>query len=251
MSPLKRSGSGWQLVALIFSLLAILNIAFAAPLQHNETNAIVLNTRTDAPIPLIPITEEEYIAYLKQYYPDTDKYIFYTNGALEQVHSFQLRNPGYFYYDNFFNSRAYFAHKKGATSKYKEQTKDTFYKTKELEVLQEGLSMPSPGDPRLHTINHMVKDATDPSQILATEDAKGVFTYRADFGPEDDNAGPPDDPIKGDTNSGSDSSASFRDPATQETTTGDTADPKDSGARSSTGAAEITDPAPKEPTVHL
>lgn len=52
------------------------------------------------------ITRDEYVAYLKKYYPKTDNYILYTGYSVDQVKAFQKANPGkgYYYYDDFFDA---------------------------------------------------------------------------------------------------------------------------------------------------
>jgi hypothetical protein len=54
----------------------------------------------------IPITKEKYEAYLKTHFPATDKYIFYTGQAKNQVIEFIDSNPnkGYNWFDSVYTA---------------------------------------------------------------------------------------------------------------------------------------------------
>ncbi|KAJ8070655.1 hypothetical protein OCU04_001026 [Sclerotinia nivalis] len=245
---------GVSLTALIFFLLSILNIAIGAPLSQNGVSEKSLTARA---VKGSTITVNEYMAYLQQYYPKTDQYIEYSGYSEPQVKAFQAKNPGYYYYDDFFNAanpnshwdEAFGADKreddaeasgeaisKVATDKitvfgaaqWETAGAASFYATTEAKI---NLVRLASGD--LKSINHMAKDATDLSEIMATEDAKGLH-YNAGYteGTANNSEAYCDTPEcdSPETNSERSSSASnsvYGDPAAQETPIGDPADPHD------------------------
>lgn len=192
-------------------LLSILNIAIATPLPQNDVAVKSLATRGSPP-PIFPdepsgpqITLEEYVAYLRKYYPDTDKYIEYSGNSENQVKAFKAKNPGYYYYEDFFNAETskhyYTAFPKkedrmddgeasgtaisivatkqitvfGAAD-YQTLGPNSFYTKTEVKTNKAALK-----SGRLQSINHMAKDATHPSQIMAKEDANGKLTYQPSY----------------------------------------------------------------------
>lgn len=228
-------------------LLLILDIAIATPLPQNGVGVKSLAARG---VQGTQITLDEYIAYLKQYYPDTDKYIEYSGGSKDQVENFQKNNPGYYYYEDFFDgdTSAHFytafplsddrlddgeasseaiskvATKQitvfGAVEYQTEEGKSSFYTNFEAPSNIEGVK-----SGRLESINHMVKDATDPSQILAKEDGEGVITYQPGYEEGTPNASPPiEEPSTSNPDSDPESDPDlppYGDPANKETTTGE------------------------------
>lgn len=152
------------------------------------------------------------MTYLKKYYPNTDNYIEYNGNSESQVRAFQAQNPGYYYYEDFFNadkSKHYYtdfpakdnrmddgeasgtAISKVATGKitvfgaahWQTLGTNSFYATTEAKANQEGVRIK-----RLQSINHMVKGATKPTQILAKEDGEGKFTYQSGYTKDTTNA---------------------------------------------------------------
>ncbi|OAK95733.1 hypothetical protein IQ06DRAFT_352017 [Phaeosphaeriaceae sp. SRC1lsM3a] len=152
------------------------------------------------------ITEQEYIDYLKKYYPNTDKYMLYSANSDNQAFNFQSSNAGYFYYEDFFNA--------GVSQHYAEafpphpdnsecwrmddgeassiaiakvasgdvivfgavewQTKGpkSFFATKEVDKLRDSIRAGT-----LSKITHMLKDATTREEVLATEDVDGKQSF--------------------------------------------------------------------------
>jgi len=237
-------------------LLSILNIAVALPLPQNGVSEKSLTARAEYGS---TITVEEYMAYLQKYYPKTDQYIEYSGYSEPQVKAFQAKNPGWYAYDDFYNNQNPNSHwddafaadgrnddaeasgeaiSRTATDKitvfgaaqWKTEGASGFYATSEADI---NLARVASGD--LKSINHMAKDATDPSQIMATEDANGLH-YNAGYAEgTPNNSGAFPTKAGGDTpetnsergSSGSSSPRPYGDTATQETSTGDTATPKD------------------------
>lgn len=277
--------SNWRLsLTALFSilLLSTLDIAIAAPLPQNGVGVKSLAARgpPEGP-PKNQITLEEYVAYLRQYYPDTDKYIEYSGNSEDQVKAFQAKNPGYYYYEDFFNaekSKHYYtafpeeedrmdnAEASGeaistvatkqitvfGAAEWETLGKSSFYTTTEAEA-----NLAAVRSGRLQSINHMAKGATDPSQIMAKEDGNGKMTYQPGY-----KAGTPNnsgtfgtcnkrdasacDAPSTSESSDSGSSKPYGDTATQETHAGDTATPKDPaspGSESTSDPSETTDPA--------
>ena len=245
---------GVSLTALIFFLLSILNIAIAASLSQNGVSEKSLTARA---VKGSTITVDEYVAYLQQYYPKTDQYIEYSGYSEPQVTAFQAKNPGNYYYDDFFNANNPNSHwneafeadareddaeasgnaiSKVATDKitvfgaaqWKRAGAASFYATTEADI---NLARLASGD--LKSINHMAKDATDLSEIMATEDADGLH-YNADYTEGTANNSEPycgtpgcDSPETNSERNSSASNSAYGDPATQETPIGDTATPDD------------------------
>ena len=271
-----------SLTALFFLLLvSILDIAIAAPLPQNGVDVKSLAKRGTY------ITQAEYQAYLLQYFPNTGNYIEYTANSVDQVEAFQAKNPGYYQYADFYEAKtashpwykafegrdddAEAASKAISTvatgelmvfggADYVAKGAGSFYTTEEAPINKQGVL-----DGRLKSINHMAKDATSPSQVMAKEDGTGKFTWQPGY-----QAGTPN-------NSGSfgtctkrsaaacdapptyDNTASsqpYGDTATQETHAGDTATPQDpvsTGGESSSETSSDGDPAATDgdPDVHI
>lgn len=213
-----------RLTTLLLLLISFLNFAVAAPLPRGKDDADTsnVNKRASEAEPGPTITLQEYKDYLNKYYPLTNQYILYSGGSADQVHAFQAENPGYYYYEDFFNaykSEHYFtafaedewrmddgdassqaiaetAREKiwvfGA-AEYKSYP-GTFYTSKEAPAILDAVKN---GD--LSNINHMAKDATSTSDILATEDGDGKFTYQGSYQEGTPNASgvpdAPDDPL--------------------------------------------------------
>ncbi|KAF2675726.1 hypothetical protein K458DRAFT_323889 [Lentithecium fluviatile CBS 122367] len=203
MAPPSRFG--WPSLAAFFLLfLSLLNIATAAPLPDDHVKKTLVARKTS-------ITQERYEAYLTQYFPDTGHYLFYTGGSERQVEAFKAKNSGYYYYDDLFNahnddhpwyeafnedndeddgeasSKAMAAKASGEVLvfggiEYKGQ--NSFFTRQEIDILHKGIQ-----DGRINSINHMAKGATDPSQVMAKEDANGVFTWQDGYKEGDKNAG--------------------------------------------------------------
>jgi hypothetical protein len=174
-----RHRSLTALVSLL--LLSILNIAVASPLPQSGVSEKSLTARA---VEGSTITVDEYVDYLKKYYPKTDQYIQYSGYSEPQVVAFQAKNPGYYYYDDFFNAdnpnshwydafgadmREDDAEASGkamsmvATEKitvfgaadWRTKGAASFYATTEADI---NLARLASGD--LKSINHMAKDAT-------------------------------------------------------------------------------------------
>jgi len=207
MTPPSRFG--WASLTAIFVLfLSLLNIAVASPLLDDHVN------KTLAARAKTYITQKTYESYLKKYFPATDRYLFYSGGAKDQVKAFQAKNPGYYYYDDLFtalpedtshpwnkefsdetheddgdaSSRAIASIAKGqilvfGAIEYKTKGEISFFTKQEIDELHEGLKTG-----RITSINHMAKGATSPSQVMAKEDHNGVFTWQNGYKAGDKNA---------------------------------------------------------------
>lgn len=253
-----------------FLLLSILNSAVGSPLSQNDVGEKSLTARA---VYGSTITLEEYVAYLKKYYPKTDQYIEYSGHSEPQVKAFQAKNPGYYAYDDFFKSSnpnshwddAFEADARGddgevsgtaismvATDKitvfgaaqWKTEGPNSFYATTEA---KENLRRLASGD--IKSINHMAKDATEPSQIMATEDAEGLH-YNAGYAEgTTNNSDQPcvtpecDTPETNSEKGSSASSSVYGDTATQETPVGDIATPDDPASTDPKTTTTTTDPA--------
>jgi len=204
MPPSSRFG--WPSLTAIFLLLSLLNIATASPLPDDHVNkTLVARTQTI-------ITLERYEAYLKKYFPATDHYLFYSGKSEDQVKVFMAKNPSYYYYDNLINafeenhpwykafdvktemddaeaaSKALALTARGqvlvfGAIEYKKEGTNSFFTQQEIDKLHEGIQTG-----RIMSINHMAKGATSPSQVMAKEDAKGVFTWQKGHKEGDKNA---------------------------------------------------------------
>lgn len=196
---------GWpSLIAIFFLFLSLLNIATSLPLPDDNIDKNLV-ARTE-----IPISQARYEAYLKKYFPATNTYLFYSGGAKTQVKNFIAKNPKYLYYDDIFNvPESDYTTKKHPWWKAFDQDKDmddgeassmalaevvtgdvlvfgaieymtvgaaSFFTTKEIDTLEEGMR-----SGRIKSINHMAKDATKPSQIMAKADANGKFTWQPGY----------------------------------------------------------------------
>jgi len=211
MQSSSSSARHFGLSALIVLLLAFLNITSAAPITRKREDGE--HYYGDQ------ITQAEYAAYLRQYYPETDKYLLYSGGAEGQLEAFKNANPGYYYYKDFFDagasahyatafppqeianpdptktgtvtawrmddgdasSRAIAETVRGkitvfGAAQWQTLFDDSFYATDEAPLLKTSMEN---GD--LKAINHMEKGATSPDQIMATENAKGEYTYQNGF----------------------------------------------------------------------
>lgn len=215
MAISSRSSGGLSLAALFVLLLSIIDFTLAAPLPQDSVNVTVSDQQLTKRGDVFPgegrITVEEYRQYLRSWYPETDKYVFYTSGAASQIPEFQAKNPGYLYYDDFYNTKnpncrwldafpltstgghrgddgeassqamGEVAEKKaivfGAADYQTNPRAETLmYNQKEVKPLKAGIK-----DGRLQQIVHMEKDATLLSEVMATEDANGHFTYTKEY----------------------------------------------------------------------
>lgn len=163
------------------------------------------------------IEEWEYMNYLTDYYPDTDKYMLYSAGSDNQCVNFQQSNPGYYWYDDFFNAdvsehytkrfpphpddencwrmdngeASSIAIAKTASTEiivfgaveWHSKGRDSFFATKEVEWLQTNITAGT-----LNKITHMVRDATDRQDILATEDANENLSFADGHNDDEANA---------------------------------------------------------------
>jgi hypothetical protein len=157
------------------------------------------------------ITEQQYTDYVRQYYPESDKYLFYTGGAEDDVRNFIKKNPGqgYNYYGTVFNadsqehpwykafdeskvqddgdaSSSVLAKEKARGRpgrgpepvhlfggiEYKEKGQGSFFVTKEYDYLRQGME-----SGRLSDIHHMAPGAERIDDIMAKEDRYGRKTY--------------------------------------------------------------------------
>jgi hypothetical protein len=208
MAPSSRFS--WpSLAAFFFLLLSLLNIATASPLPADVQVKKSLVARDD-------ITQERYEAYLDQFFPDNSRYLFYTGKSEEQVKAFMAQNPGYHYYGDIFNtgpdlnhpwyqffdgdvdeddgeasSRALATKASGNVMifggiEYKTEGDSSIFVSSEIKQLLQGLA-----DGRISSLSHMAKGATNPSQVMATEDASG-FTFKNGWQEGDKNFGAPD-----------------------------------------------------------
>jgi hypothetical protein len=216
MTPFSRSG--WpKLIAVFFLFLSLLNIAVSSPLPGNHGNKD-LAARGYTPPPLKPnISIDRYQKFLKKYFPATNTYLFYSGGAGDQVKNFIKANPEYHWFNDMFNtpqgdedtqkhpwwkafdadvdeddadaaSMAMAMTVSGdvlvfGAAEYMTAGQSSFFKTKEIEKLQEGMRTG-----RVKSINHMAKDATKATQIMAKEDVNGKFTWQPGYKEGDKNA---------------------------------------------------------------
>ncbi|KAF1821949.1 uncharacterized protein K489DRAFT_370846 [Dissoconium aciculare CBS 342.82] len=197
MSPL--SVSAFSLAALLFSA-----SVFAAPISQNLTS---LGPR-DEKEPCYygdELTFQDYFYYLELNYP-TDKIMLWSGGSETQVQAFKAVNPDYLYYEDVFTyepgnpyartwpqdeNKCYRPDNAEASSEaiaavatgdvlafgavqwsQTEKGRWTFFGKQEMHWVKINL-----GNGRLSKMLHMVKDTTDPSQVLAEEDADGKITY--------------------------------------------------------------------------
>jgi hypothetical protein len=259
-----RHRSLTALVSLL--LLSILNIAVASPLPQSGVSEKSLTARA---VEGSTITVDEYVDYLKKYYPKTDQYIQYSGYSEPQVVAFQAKNPGYYYYDDFFNAdnpnshwydafgadmREDDAEASGkamsmvATEKitvfgaadWRTKGAASFYATTEADI---NLARLASGD--LKSINHM-----------ATEDAKGLH-YKAGYKEGTPNNSAPYGNDTPETNSSRNSPSSnkgnnaYGDPATQETPVGDKASPNDPASSIPKTTPTTSDPGVDPGDIHI
>lgn len=155
------------------------------------------------------LTVDDYIDYLRQYYPATDRYVLYTGGSQNQASDFVRLNTDYFYYNNFFDgatSEHYYTQwpikqdSQGRGDCYRPDDADAasiaiaraartevrvfggveyltlgqtgWFATKEVPELRTNIR-----NQQLNKITHMQKGATAPDQVLATEDADMNIVY--------------------------------------------------------------------------
>jgi hypothetical protein len=259
-----------SLTALFSLLLLILSVAVASPLPQNGVSEKSLTARA---VKGSTITLDEYVAYLKKYYPNTDQYIEYSGYSEPQVEAFQAKNPGYYYYKDFFNADTSNSHwyeafgadqrmddaeasgeaiSTAATDKitvfgaaqWKTEGAKGFYATSEAKI---NLARLASGD--LKSINHMAKDATELSQVMATEDANGLH-YNAGYTEGTPNNSEPyctttgcDTPETNSERNSSGGNSAYGDPATQETPAGDKATPEDPASSDPKTTPTTSDPA--------
>jgi hypothetical protein len=216
MTPLSRSG--WpKLIGIFFLFLSLLNIAVSSPLPGNHGNKDLAG-RGRTPPPLKDnISIDRYEAFLKKYFPATNTYLFYSGGAKDQVKNFIKANPKYHWFDDMFNtpegdedtqkhpwwkafdvsvdeddadaaSIAMASTVSGdvlvfGAAEYLTAGQGSFFTTKEIKKLHDGMR-----EGRVKSINHMAKDATKATQIMAKEDANGKFTWQPGYKEGDKNA---------------------------------------------------------------
>jgi hypothetical protein len=138
--------------------------------------------------------------------------MFYSGNSGAQIKAFREKNPTYYWYDPIFNAHtsehpwyAFFDEKKdldnGETSsqalaakttgdvlifgavEWKTKGAESFFARHEIGILHDRLK-----DGKIKSINHMKKDATKPSQIMATEDKDGNLTWKKGYKEGDSNA---------------------------------------------------------------
>ena len=166
----------------------------------------------------VPITEQEYIDYLIKNFPQTDRYIQYSGNSVDQVKAFQAAHPGeYFYYDDFYantpekpnptyaaafdetlrmpdGDASSSAMSKVATGhlivfgavEYQKFGENSFYGTKEAPFNKERLA-----SGELKSIDHMVKGALQPDEVLATENSVGELSFQSGYTEDTTNASDP------------------------------------------------------------
>jgi hypothetical protein len=199
-----------SLIAVFLLLLSLSNIVISSPLpdidKHIEKSLAIRDPTS--------ITKERYEAYLKKYFPPpaTDRYIFYSGWSEDQVTAFLAKNPSYYWYSSIFNAYTpdhpwyqFFDEERdldnGESSsqalaslasgqvlvfgaiEHKTEGASSFFTQKEIGLLQAGIR-----SGRITSINHMVKGATSASQVMATEDADGKFTWKDGHKDGDKNA---------------------------------------------------------------
>ncbi|KAF2749054.1 hypothetical protein M011DRAFT_466168 [Sporormia fimetaria CBS 119925] len=193
MAPSSRYGS-LSLMGIFLLFLSFFNIAVSSPLPGGKQLAERAQEN---------ISEERYLAYCEQYFPDTSKYLFYSGRSEAQVRAFIAENPGYVWYDSIFNTNGDLNHpwyqafdeavdlddaeassqvmaklasgdvKVFGAIEWKTLGQTSFFATEEIGNLRNGLE-----DGRVTSINHMVKDTTDPNAVIATDDGDGGLTYK-------------------------------------------------------------------------
>lgn len=189
-------------MALFLLFLSLFNVIVARPFQNEARD----------------ITEEEYMAYLKEYFPETDKYLLYTGHSMKQVQDFIEEegnwNQDYRFFADFFLPDALshpwytafnsLTQKNNQTSasiaiarvmtkqvllfggiQYATVGKDSVYTKHEYPILIKRIEA---GE--LPSIQHMARDALSPSEIMATEDATGTITWAPGYEEGMTNASP-------------------------------------------------------------
>jgi hypothetical protein len=189
-----------SLSALSLGVLAFSGLAFAAPISQNGT----VSNRAEPCEYGERLTLDDYTAYLKKYYPATDHYLLYTGESEPQAVNFQNLNSGYYRYADFYDitvsehfleqwpkdangcyrpedaEAASVAIATVATTdilvfggvEYQTKGPNSFYTTKEVPVLRTNIN-----SGQLNKITHMIRDATSPTDVLATENANGDITF--------------------------------------------------------------------------
>lgn len=194
--------------------LALSGLAFAVPTSPHSsllTRQETIDCRCDFGLCFYgeTLTVDDYIAYLRQYYPATDRYVLYTGESQKQASNFVRLNTDYFYYNNFFDgatSKHYYTQwpikqdSQGRGDCYRPDDgdassiaiaraartevlvfggveyltlgKDGWFATKEVPELRTNIR-----NNLLNEITHMQKGATAPDQVLATEDADMNIAY--------------------------------------------------------------------------
>lgn len=194
-------------MALLLLLLSLLHITAALPLHEPRAYQKF-------------ITVDEYVAYLQEYFPDTDKYLLYSGNSQKQLENFQELNPGYSFYADFFLGHKHDPdhpwhkafnnlnqkHDVVAASRaiarvatqqimifgaieYKTKGRTSLYTLHEYPIIKQRIAA---GE--LRSIIHMARDAEDPSDIMAKEDGNGRFTWASGYGKGSTNASPEPDP---------------------------------------------------------
>lgn len=205
-----------KLTSFFSSLLTFSTIVHAIPVSQ-DGNALSPRAECDDGTYGKQITLKEYVDYLKKYYTKTDKYMLYTANSDNQAVNFQQSNSDYLYFEDFFNSdvsdhykKAFPPHKDDPNCwrlddgeaqsiaiamvasgdvivfggvQWQSKGKKSFFATKEIPELRKNIR-----NGTLKKITHMVKDATDRDEILATEDADGKQTFTSGHNKDEANA---------------------------------------------------------------
>ncbi|KAF2819103.1 hypothetical protein CC86DRAFT_413177 [Ophiobolus disseminans] len=206
MAPSTRNDRS-SLISIFLIFLSLLNITTSSPLPENHLEKDLV-TRD----PTTSITQARYEEYLTKHWRSTGRYMFYSGNSGAQIEAFRKMNPSYYWYDPIFNAHkndhpwySFFDYKKdldnGETSsqalavkttgdvtvfgavEWKTKGAESFFARHEIGILHDRLK-----NGKIKSINHMQKDATKPSQVMATEDKDGKLTWKNGFKEGDSNA---------------------------------------------------------------
>jgi hypothetical protein len=172
-----------RLFAILILFLSFFNLITSSPLPADHGKLIARKEL---------ISQERYEAFLKRFYQNYDKYLFYTSFSYDQLQKFMDSNPGAGYesyktmidgphWPEVFNedvdeddaeaaSRAMATLVTGdvlvfGAVEWKKMGSSSTWTNYEVPRLKAGLE-----NGRVKSINHMIRDATDRSQVLATDD---------------------------------------------------------------------------------
>ncbi|KAH5169381.1 hypothetical protein HBH68_219580 [Parastagonospora nodorum] len=179
----------FSLLGLIIFFFSFFNLATSSPLPEFPAHLVARQE---------PITKERYTKFLEKYFLNTDKYLFFTGNSYDQVENFMNANRGAGYesyrtmfdgprWADFFNedddsddgeaaSEAMAVRASGEVLVFGgvewKNWPGSVWRSHEIPALKKGLA-----DKTVKHINHVIKDATKPSEVLATDDGDGKMTW--------------------------------------------------------------------------